>query len=108
MVGTNGNKGQSIYASSKAAIIGFTKSLAKELAPFNVRVNAIAPGFINTDMTAGMDKKFYELNKSMIGMSRMGDPEDVAGVSLFLASDLSAYVTGQVIGVDGSFLIWVF
>ena len=105
IVGRNGNKGQSIYASSKAAIIGFTKSLAKELAPFNVRVNAIAPGFIKTDMTAGMDKKFYELNESMIGMSRMGDPEDVAGVSLFLASDLSCYVTGQVIGVDGSFLI---
>lgn len=105
IVGTNGNKGQTVYASSKAAIIGFTKSLSKELAPFGIRVNAIAPGFIDTDMTAGMDLKFYEKNKSMIGMGRMGNPIDIANVALFLASDLSEYVTGQVIGVDGGFLI---
>jgi 3-oxoacyl-[acyl-carrier protein] reductase len=105
IVGTNGNKGQTVYASSKAAIIGFTKSLSKEFAPFGIRVNAIAPGFIDTDMTAGMDLKFYEKNKSMIGMGRMGNPIDIANVALFLASDLSEYVTGQVIGVDGGFLI---
>ena len=105
IVGTNGNKGQTVYASSKAAIIGFTKSLSKELASFGIRVNAIAPGFIETDMTAGMDPKFYDKNKSMIGMGRMGKPDDIAKVALFLASDLSAYVTGQIIGVDGGFLI---
>jgi 3-oxoacyl-[acyl-carrier protein] reductase len=105
IVGTNGNKGQTIYASSKAAIIGFTKSLSKELAPFGIRVNAIAPGFIETDMTAGMDPRFYEKNKSMIAIGRIGKPEDIAKVALFLASDLSNYVTGQIIGVDGGFLI---
>ncbi len=105
IVGTNGNKGQTVYASSKAAIIGFTKSLAKELAPFNIRVNAIAPGFIETDMTAGMDVKFYEQNKANIAMGRMGQPEDIAKTALFLASDLSGYVTGQIIGVDGGMLI---
>jgi 3-oxoacyl-[acyl-carrier protein] reductase len=105
IVGTNGNKGQTVYASSKSAIIGFTKSLSKELAAFGIRVNAIAPGFIETDMTGGMDPKFYEKNKSMIGMGRMGKPEDIARVAMFLASDLSEYVTGQIIGVDGGFLI---
>ena len=105
IVGVNGNKGQTIYASSKAAIVGFTKSLSKELASFGIRVNAIAPGFIATDMTASMDIKFYEKNKSMIGMGRIGKPEDIAKVALFLASDLSEYVTGQIIGVDGGFLI---
>jgi 3-oxoacyl-[acyl-carrier protein] reductase len=105
IVGTNGNKGQTAYASSKAAIIGLTKSLSKELAAFNIRVNAIAPGFIATDMTAGMEPIFYTKNLSMIGMRRMGEPEDIANAALFLASDLSKYVTGQTIGVDGGFLI---
>ena len=105
IVGTNGSKGQTVYASSKSAIIGFTKSLAKELAPFNIRVNAIAPGFIQTDMTAGRDDKFYEQNTAMIGMGRMGKAEDIANTALYLASDLSEYVTGQIIGVDGGFLI---
>jgi 3-oxoacyl-[acyl-carrier protein] reductase len=105
IIGTNGNHGQSIYGSSKSAIIGFTKSLSKELAPLNIRVNAIAPGFIDTDMTKGMDEKFYEKNLKSIGMRRLGQPEDVARVALFLASDLSAYVTGQVIGVDGGMII---
>ena len=105
IIGTNGNHGQSIYGSSKTAIIGFTKSLSKELAPLNIRVNAIAPGFIDTDMTKGMDGKFYEKNLKSIGMRRLGQPEDVAKVALFLASDLSAYVTGQVIGVDGGMII---
>jgi 3-oxoacyl-[acyl-carrier protein] reductase len=105
IIGTNGNLGQSIYGSSKAAIIGLTKSLSKELAGLNIRVNAIAPGFIDTDMTKGMDEKFYEKNLKSIGMRRLGQPEDVAKVALFLASDLSSYVTGQIIGVDGGMII---
>jgi 3-oxoacyl-[acyl-carrier protein] reductase len=105
IIGTNGNLGQSIYGSSKSAIIGFTKSLSKELASLNIRVNAIAPGFIDTDMIKGMDQKFYEKNLNAIGMRRLGRPVDVANVALFLASDLSEYVTGQVIGVDGGMII---
>lgn len=105
IIGTNGNSGQTIYSSSKAAVIGFTKSLSKELAPLNIRVNALAPGFIDTDMTKGMDQKFYEKNLASIGMRRLGKPEDVAKVALFLASDLSGYVTGQIIGVDGGMII---
>jgi 3-oxoacyl-[acyl-carrier protein] reductase len=105
IIGTNGNHGQTIYGSSKSAIIGFTKSLSKELAPLNIRVNAIAPGFIDTDMTRGMDPKFYEKNLKSIGMRRLGTPNDVAKVALFLASDLSLYVTGQIIGVDGGMII---
>jgi len=105
IIGTNGNLGQTIYGSSKSAIIGFTKSLSKELAPLKIRVNAIAPGFIDTDMTKNMDPKFYEKNLNSIGMKRLGKPEDVANVALFLASDLSEYVTGQIIGVDGGMLI---
>lgn len=105
IIGTNGNLGQTIYGSSKAAIIGFTKSLSKEVAPLNIRVNAIAPGFIDTDMIKNMDQKFFEKNKAAIGMRRLGKPEDVARVALFLASDLSEYVTGQVIGVDGGMVI---
>jgi len=101
IMGTNGAPGQSVYGSSKAAIIGFTKSLSKELAPLNIRVNAIAPGFIETDMTKDINSK----NPVTIGMRRNGKPEDVAKVALFLASDLSAYVTGQVIGVDGGMII---
>jgi 3-oxoacyl-[acyl-carrier protein] reductase len=101
IIGTNGNSGQTVYGSSKAAIVGFTKSLSKELARFNIRVNAIAPGFIDTDMTANMKKK----NIESIGLGRIGTPEDVAKVALFLASDLSEYITGQVIGVDGGMII---
>lgn len=105
IIGTNGNKGQTIYGSSKSAVIGFTKSLSKELASLNIRVNAVAPGFIDTDMTAGMDPEFYKKNIESIGMKRIGKPEDVAKVNLFLASDLAEYVTGQVIGVDGGMII---
>lgn len=105
IIGTNGNLGQTIYGSSKSAIIGFTKSLSKELAALQIRVNAIAPGFIDTDMTKGMDEKFYEKNLKSIGMRRLGKPEDIAKVALFLASDLSSYVTGQIIGVDGGMII---
>lgn len=105
IIGTHGNLGQTVYGSSKTAVIGFTKSLSKELSALNIRVNAIAPGFIDTDMTKGMDPKFYEKNLASIGMRRLGKPEDVAKTALFLASDLSEYVTGQVIGVDGGMII---
>jgi len=105
IVGTNGNVGQTVYASSKSAVIGFTKSLSKEVAPLKIRVNAIAPGFIDTDMTNKIEARFREKNISAIGMRRIGTPEDIASVALFLASDLSAYVTGQTIGVDGGMII---
>lgn len=105
IIGTNGNLGQSIYGASKASVIGFTTSMSKELAPLNIRVNALAPGFIDTDMTKGMNEKFYQKNLESIGMRRVGKPEDVSKVALFLASDLSGYVTGQVIGVDGGMVI---
>jgi 3-oxoacyl-[acyl-carrier protein] reductase len=105
IIGVEGNLGQSIYSSSKAAVIGFTKSLSKELASFNIRVNGVAPGFIDTDMTRAMDQKFYNKNLDSILMRRMGTTKDVAKVILFLASDLSEYVTGQIIGVDGGMVI---
>lgn len=105
IIGTHGNIGQSVYGSSKSAVIGFTKSLSKELAPLNIRVNAIAPGFIDTDMIRNVDERFYKKNLESIGMKRIGKPEDVANTALFLASDLSDYVTGQVIGVDGGMII---
>lgn len=105
IIGTNGNKGQTIYGSSKTAVIGFTKSLSKEMASLGIRVNGVAPGFIDTDMTAGMDPEFYQKNVESIGMGRIGKPDDVAKVNLFLASDLSEYVTGQTIGVDGGMII---
>lgn len=105
IIGVEGNLGQTIYGSSKSAVIGFTKSLSKELASLNIRVNAVAPGFIDTDMTRGMGEKFYKKNLESIGMGRLGSTEDVAKVILFLASDLSGYVTGQIIGVDGGMVI---
>lgn len=101
IIGTHGNMGNSVYSASKSAIIGFTKSLSKEFAPFNIRVNAIAPGFINTEMVANIDKKVID----SIGMKHIGEPADVANLALFLASDMSAYITGQVIGVDGGMII---
>lgn len=102
MVGTNGNAGQSVYSASKGAIIALTKSAAKELAPKNIRVNAIAPGIIETDLLKNVDQHTMELIKARIGMKRMGTPDDVAGLATFLASDLSNYVTGQILGVDGA------
>ena len=105
IIGVEGNLGQSIYSSSKAAVIGFTKSLSKELASLNIRVNGVAPGFIDTDMIRGMEPKFYQKNLASIAMGRLGTTSDVAKVILFLASDLSGYVTGQIIGVDGGMII---
>jgi 3-oxoacyl-[acyl-carrier protein] reductase len=105
IVGANGNAGQVVYGGSKAAVIGMTRSAAKELAPKQIRVNAIAPGLIDTDMIKSMPIAKYEQRLASIGMGRIGTPQDVANVALFLASDLASYVTGQVIGVDGSMLI---
>jgi 3-oxoacyl-[acyl-carrier protein] reductase len=98
---THGMVGVSAYAASKGAVMGYTRSSAKELAPKGIRVNAIAPGFIDTDMTRGMPPDLYQQRLGTIAMGRVGTPEDVAGVAAFLASDLSRYVTGQIIGVDG-------
>jgi 3-oxoacyl-[acyl-carrier protein] reductase len=105
IIGSNGSKGQSIYSASKAAVIGFTKSLSKELGPLNIRVNSIAPGFILTGMTEGITDCVIQENLKSISMGRLGTTKDVANVILFLASDLSEYVTGQVIGVDGGMVI---
>jgi 3-oxoacyl-[acyl-carrier protein] reductase len=104
VVGVEGNAGQSNYAASKAGIIGFSKSIAKELGSRNIRCNVIAPGFIETEMTAALDPVVVDGWKASIPLKRAGTPEDVANVALFLASDLSAYVTGQVIPVCGGML----
>lgn len=105
IIGRVGNVGQVVYGGSKAAVIGMTLSAAKELAPANIRVNAIAPGFIDTDMTRQLPSEKYQERLASIRMNRIGTPEDVANVVLFLASDLSAYVTGQIVGVDGGMII---
>ena len=105
VVGVVGNAGQSNYAASKAGIIGFTKSLAKELAPRNIRVNAVAPGFINTDMTSVLSDKVKENINLQIPLKRMGKAEEVANVVSFLANDESSYITGQVINVDGGMVM---
>lgn len=105
IIGSNGNIGQAVYGGSKAAVIGITKSLAKELALQNIRVNALAPGFIDTDMARSLSNEKFAERIASIKMGRIGSPEEVANVALFLASDLSSYVTGQVIGVDGGMLI---
>lgn len=105
VVGISGNAGQTNYSASKAGIIGFTKSLAKEVGSRNIAVNAVAPGFIETQMTAVLkDEVKDEISKS-IPLKRMGTVEDVANVVKFLASEDSSYITGQVIQVDGGMLM---
>ena len=101
VVGIHGNAGQVNYSASKAGVIGMTKSLAKELAGRNVTVNAVAPGFIETDMTAVLPDKAKEAILAGIPMKKGGSPEDVANAVRFFASDAASYITGQVIGVDG-------
>ncbi|MEO6168003.1 MAG: 3-oxoacyl-[acyl-carrier-protein] reductase [Chitinophagales bacterium] len=101
IVGMTGNAGQTNYAASKAGVIGFTKSLAKELGSRNIRCNAIAPGFIETDMTHGISDEMKEQFRKNIPLGRYGGADEVAKVVLFLASDLSSYVNGQVISVCG-------
>ncbi|MBI3510664.1 MAG: 3-oxoacyl-[acyl-carrier-protein] reductase [Bacteroidetes bacterium] len=104
VVGVRGNAGQANYAASKAGIIGFTKSIALELGSRNIRSNVVAPGFIETEMTAALDQKVVEGWREGIPLKRGGTPEDVANACLFLASDLSSYITGQVLNVCGGML----
>jgi 3-oxoacyl-[acyl-carrier protein] reductase len=103
IIGLTGNKGQANYAASKAGLIGFTKSVAKEYGSRGILVNAIAPGFIETDMTSGLPEETRKAMLAGITLGRLGRPEDVAGAVLFLASDLAGYITGQVLVVDGGF-----
>jgi 3-oxoacyl-[acyl-carrier protein] reductase len=105
VVGLIGNKGQANYAASKAGLIGFSKSIAKEYASRGILVNCIAPGFIETDMTAALPEAAKATLLEGIALGRLGRPEDVAGAVLFLASDLAGYITGQVLVVDGGLVI---
>ncbi|WP_396164665.1 3-oxoacyl-[acyl-carrier-protein] reductase [Flavobacterium sp.] len=104
VVGVKGNAGQANYAASKAGMIGFTKSIALELGSRNIRCNAIAPGFIETEMTAKLNEDVVKGWRESIPLKRGGTPDDVANVCVFLSSEMSAYVTGQVINVDGGML----
>ena len=105
IIGREGNRGQMVYAASKAGVIGATLAAAKELAPQGIRVNAVAPGYIDTPMIEGIPEDIHAERLASIGMGRIGTADDVADAILFLASDLSRYVTGQVIGVDGGMVI---
>ena len=105
VVGITGNAGQANYSASKAGVIGFTKTVAKEMAPRNVLVNAVAPGFIDTDMTRALPEAAREMLLKLIPLGRLGGPDDVANAVLFLSCDLSSYVTGQVVVVDGGMVM---
>lgn len=105
VVGITGNAGQTNYAASKAGIIGFTKSVAKELAKRNIRANVIAPGFIKTRMTDQLSSDLQDKVKEQIALKRFGEPEEIAEVAAFLASDASGYMTGQTLVVDGGMVI---
>nr|MBO6294877.1 3-oxoacyl-ACP reductase FabG [Schwartzia sp. (in: firmicutes)] len=105
VVGVTGNAGQANYSAAKAGVIGFTKTIARELASRGVTVNAVAPGFIDTDMTSVLSDKAKEAALTGIPLGRMGTPEDVAAAVLFLASDQASYVTGQVLHVDGGMVM---
>ena len=104
VVGVKGNAGQANYAASKAGMIGFSKSMALELGSRNIRTNVIAPGFIETEMTGKLDEATVDGWRQSIPLKRGGSPEDIANACVFLASDMSAYITGQVINVDGGML----
>lgn len=101
IMGVCGNAGQIVYSASKGAVIAMTKSAAKELAPHKIRVNAIAPGIIATDMLFSVPEEKLDILRSKVGMGYIGEPEEIAKAALFLASDLSTYISGQVLGVDG-------
>jgi 3-oxoacyl-[acyl-carrier protein] reductase len=105
VVGVSGNAGQANYAASKAGLIGFTKSVAQELGSRNIRCNAIAPGFIETEMTGALDEKVVQEWRNSIPLKRGGSPLDVANATVFLASDMAAYVTGQTLHVCGGMLM---
>jgi 3-oxoacyl-[acyl-carrier protein] reductase len=105
VIGLMGNAGQTNYGASKAGLIGFTKSLARELASRNITVNAVAPGFVITDMTAGLSEKTKDAIHSKIPLGRTGTPEDIAAAVAFLASSEAAYITGQVLCVDGGIVM---
>jgi len=105
VVGIIGNKGQANYAASKAGLIGLTKTVAKELASRNILINAVAPGFIETDMTAAMTPEARETLSGQIPLERLGTPNDVAATVAFLASDFASYITGQVLVVDGGLVM---
>ncbi len=105
VVGVTGNPGQANYAASKAGLIGLTKSTAKELASRGITVNAVAPGFIETDMTAALSSKAREAMLSQVPLGRAGQPEDIAEIAAFLASDKASYITGQVIHISGGMYI---
>lgn len=105
VVGLIGNKGQANYAASKAGLIGFTKAAAKELASRNILVNAVAPGYIQTDMTAALTDDSRAALAAQIPLERLGDPSDIANAVAFLASDLASYITGQVLVVDGGMVM---
>lgn len=105
VVGLTGNKGQANYAASKAGLIGFTKSVAKELASRNVLVNAVAPGYIATEMTEAISDEMKQALQAAIPLGRLGQGEDIAHAVLFLASDLASYITGQVLVVDGGMVM---
>ncbi len=105
VVGVSGNAGQANYAASKAGMIGFTKSVAQELGSRNIRCNAIAPGFIETEMTEALDQKVVDEWRASIPLKRGGQPKDVAELAVFLGSDMSAYITGQTINICGGMLM---
>jgi 3-oxoacyl-[acyl-carrier protein] reductase len=106
IAGTHGNRGQIAYSGSKAAVIGVTKAAAKELSPYLIRVNAIAPGVIETPMLHTLsDQVIRDYTENNIGMRRVGQARDIANAALFFVSDASPYVTGQVLGVDGGFIL---